>query len=206
MITGRDYFKSLGGEYEEEKIFSTGNDELDALLEEVYFSGISDGYDYAQKEFAEKKVELKTGDAINYYGNYGLMRKNGLMAKMERDRISGDTKSNLRNTSISGGAGGAVAGGIIGGLQGGTKGALIGAPVGAAIGAGASALGTAAGLGLRHSMENGEGEKAKNYKKSWEKQSDLLDLKQGKMSKEEFVKKWGGKIDGKKIKGSKNKD
>lgn len=37
---------------EDEKLFSTGDSELDDLLEEVYYSGISDGYDYAQREFA----------------------------------------------------------------------------------------------------------------------------------------------------------
>ena len=39
---------------EDEKLFSTGDLELDDILEEVYYSGISDGYDYAQREFAEK--------------------------------------------------------------------------------------------------------------------------------------------------------
>ena len=36
---------------EDERLFSTGNEELDDILEEVYYSGISDGYNYAQKEF-----------------------------------------------------------------------------------------------------------------------------------------------------------
>lgn len=40
---------------EGERLFSTGNDELDDILEEVYYSGIEDGYDYAQREFAEKR-------------------------------------------------------------------------------------------------------------------------------------------------------
>ena len=38
--------------YEDEKLFSTGDSELDDILEEVYYSGVEDGYDYAQKEFA----------------------------------------------------------------------------------------------------------------------------------------------------------
>ena len=42
---------------EDEKLFSTGDEELDDILEEVYYSGIEDGYDYAQKEFA--KVTFK---------------------------------------------------------------------------------------------------------------------------------------------------
>lgn len=56
MITGRDLISSY---YEEdEKLFSTGNEELDDILEEVYYSGLEDGYDYAQKEFSSK---LKLG-------------------------------------------------------------------------------------------------------------------------------------------------
>lgn len=42
-----------------EKLFSTGNSELDNLLTEVYYSGIEDGYDYAQKEFAKKEGDSK---------------------------------------------------------------------------------------------------------------------------------------------------
>ncbi len=53
MITGRDFAQSFEGNYEDERLFSTGNDELDGILEEVYYSGIEDGYDYAQKEFAQ---------------------------------------------------------------------------------------------------------------------------------------------------------
>lgn len=39
----------------EERLFSTGNEDLDLILEEVYYSGLEDGYDYFQKEFADKK-------------------------------------------------------------------------------------------------------------------------------------------------------
>lgn len=54
MIIGKDLYNSY---YEEdEKLFSTGNEELDDILEEVYYSGIEDGYDYAQREFGEKKI------------------------------------------------------------------------------------------------------------------------------------------------------
>ncbi len=46
MIIGRNYYE------ESQKLFSTGDSELDDILEEVYYSGIGDGYDYAQREFA----------------------------------------------------------------------------------------------------------------------------------------------------------
>jgi hypothetical protein len=46
-------------EEEDEKLFSTGNDELDDILTEVYYSGIEDGYDYAQREFGLSAKGLK---------------------------------------------------------------------------------------------------------------------------------------------------
>ncbi len=54
-------FKNNYYEEEDEKLFSTGDSELDDILEEVYYSGLEDGYDYAQKEFSKagaiKKAE-----------------------------------------------------------------------------------------------------------------------------------------------------
>ena len=50
----------LKNNYEEnEKLFSTGNSELDDILQEVYYSGLEDGYDYAQKEFAQAQDSEK---------------------------------------------------------------------------------------------------------------------------------------------------
>ena len=43
----------------EERLFSTGDFELDLLLTEVYYSGLEDGYDYAQREFSEKDDDKK---------------------------------------------------------------------------------------------------------------------------------------------------
>lgn len=58
MITGKE-FAEKNFSQAEEKLFSTGNEELDCLLTEVYYSGIEDGYDYAQKEFAKKDSSAK---------------------------------------------------------------------------------------------------------------------------------------------------
>ena len=57
MIKGYDLVKLFSEtEYEEsKKMFSTGDEELDELLERVYSAGIEDGYDYAQKEFSKKE-------------------------------------------------------------------------------------------------------------------------------------------------------
>ena len=48
MITGYDLVNSY---YEDEKLYSTGDDNLDNLLERAF----CDGYEYAQKEFAAYK-------------------------------------------------------------------------------------------------------------------------------------------------------
>jgi hypothetical protein len=56
---------------ESQKLFSTGNSELDDLLTEVYFSGIEDGYDYAQKEFAEKSDNKSTAAGVTLAGASG---------------------------------------------------------------------------------------------------------------------------------------
>ena len=57
IISKNNYYK------ENEKLFSTGDSELDELLEEVYYSGIEDGYDYAQREYAEKESKDGSGAA-----------------------------------------------------------------------------------------------------------------------------------------------
>lgn len=64
---------------EDERLFSTGDEELDDLLEEVYYSGISDGYDYAQKEFTRAAVKDKV--VKNAFGKDGI---GGRMAKRIR--------------------------------------------------------------------------------------------------------------------------
>lgn len=48
--------------------------------------------------------------------------------------------------------------------------------------------------------------KSPKYKKGWDKQKDLLDYRMGKLSKEEYIKRWGGTINGKEVDGSKNKE
>lgn len=92
MITGKDYFKSLGGEYEEQKIFSTGNDELDNILTEVYYSGLEDGYDYAQKEFASVRRVTKAGK---------MLAKEAIKAQ-ESGNLSGVVNASKRAINIKG--------------------------------------------------------------------------------------------------------
>jgi hypothetical protein len=50
MIIGRNFAESY---YEDERLYSTGSDELDDLLERAF----CEGYEYAQREFAEEEEE-----------------------------------------------------------------------------------------------------------------------------------------------------
>ena len=160
MILGRQLIES----YEEnEKLFSTGNDELDEILEEVYYSGLEDGYDYAQREFAEKeekgKDKMKFGDRMNvrrlkstYKG-----RKGDEYLKLHLDQVDPDPevrKKGIKKAAVEGLKAGAkataiivpamaVTGGSINKASGGSfkegakamgGGALIGAGIGTAAG------------------------------------------------------------------------
>lgn len=56
MIIGRQFaerFYSENDYQEEERLYSTGDDKLDELLERAF----CDGYEYAQREFAEEEAE-----------------------------------------------------------------------------------------------------------------------------------------------------
>ena len=65
--------------YDDEKLFSTGDSELDDLLEEVYYSGLEDGYDYAyeEREYAENEDKessagVAAAGAASAGGVYGI--------------------------------------------------------------------------------------------------------------------------------------
>lgn len=45
--------------YDDERLFSTGDPELDDILEEVYYSGIEEGYECFQKEFNKHKLNQR---------------------------------------------------------------------------------------------------------------------------------------------------
>lgn len=51
MITGYDLAEYLFSDNEEERLYSTENEELDELLERAF----SDGYEYAQREFGNRE-------------------------------------------------------------------------------------------------------------------------------------------------------
>ncbi len=77
----RKFHSEIENENNMEKLFSTGNEDLDDILEEVYYSGIEDGYDYAHQEryYAENDDESGAGLAaagtVAGGGVYGLGRR-----------------------------------------------------------------------------------------------------------------------------------
>lgn len=64
MITGRNFAESY---YEDERLYSTGDYELDELLERAF----CEGYEYAQREFNTAGAKQLTS---NYFKNLGKQR------------------------------------------------------------------------------------------------------------------------------------
>lgn len=163
----------------------------------------------------EENAKLKLGDRINMSLNYARMKEGSDREKKERNRLKGipdseEEKSKERRRDMIATGGGATIGTAIGAkmLGASNKTAAKKAAVIGLIGAGSSYVGSKLGEKLEQKVieERKELEKTnKDYRNSWKKQEDLLDVKLGKMSKEKFVKKWGGKLNGKDIKGSMNK-
>lgn len=76
---------------EDEKLFSTGDSELDDILEEVYYSGISDGYDYAyeERDFAKSEEKEDKGGSGAGIAATGGLTAGGVLLHGERkgDRV-----------------------------------------------------------------------------------------------------------------------
>jgi len=199
MIIGRNYYE------ESQKLFSTGNEDLDAILEEVYYSGIEDGYDYAQKEFAEKTTTRKERKELVKAIKKEKLSKEDLESILARARMAKSTNEDVikanegdkeaakrlinRDKKILR-VGSAATGGVSGAIMGSTAG-----PKGALIGAG---VGTAAGLAIGHLAGKGAEKQQKKHgnDKRYETDNKISDdysrVALGKMTPKEFKDKWGG--------------
>lgn len=62
MITGREFARMYSANDYEERLYSTGNEYLDDLLERAF----CEGYEYAQREFAEKEEEEEENKRNNH--------------------------------------------------------------------------------------------------------------------------------------------
>ncbi len=99
MISGKDFAEKYFSQTEEsEKLFSTGDSELDDLLQEVYYSGLEDGYDYAQREFAEKESKDHTTEGAAGLAAAGV-GGGAIVTKAGKKRISRNAEKELKEIS-----------------------------------------------------------------------------------------------------------
>lgn len=98
MITGKELAEKLYSEnekyYESEKLYSTGDDELDDLLERAF----CDGYEYAQREFAKIDTVINK-NALNsvmrdakYKVPTGTSANSSLFKDLSQPKIAGTKK------------------------------------------------------------------------------------------------------------------
>lgn len=164
MTNGKEFAEKMFSEIEDnneiqEKLYSTGNDELDDLLERAF----CEGYEYAQKEFAEKEKDeekkkkkkykneshrgygraIILGDVSGAAGRY-VGKREVEKALEEGDDIETAKKRGLdKATKV-----GAISGAGIGLVQGAAGPGNAGQRVGRAVGA-AAARGVFSGAGAR---------------------------------------------------------
>jgi hypothetical protein len=160
------------------------------LIEELIEKAFCDGYEYAQKEFGkDKKDDLKGLDKVDHFIYKNLTTKRG--RQYYRNTARGKEDDYLARipgaiSTIPGAALGFGLGKAMGKSN--AKSAAIAGLAGAAMGAttyGAGVLGNKSGIKLQKKLK----EKSKKYQDDWKKQEDLIDLAEGKISKEEFIKK-----------------
>lgn len=191
---------------EEERLYSTGNEELDELLERAF----CDGYEYAQREFSKEdrkrrkerdkrlkesgvkwgdRQSIKAWDRSHQKGHTGWFtydsykKRNSDDPEVRKEGINEQMKRHIPAVAATMGLyGGAV--------RFPSDSRLKSAAIGAAIGAGAAGVGGGiAHLESRNAEKHPEGRAAKGF----EKNRDMIKVVEGDMSEEEFVKKYGKK-------------
>lgn len=80
---------------EEEKLYSTGNDELDELLERAF----CEGYEYAQKEYARRDYDGLTEEGKEYLRKQRSIQAETLAKK--RARINKELTSDIQRNTIA---------------------------------------------------------------------------------------------------------
>ena len=163
------------------------------LIDELIEKAFCEGYEYAQREYSEdKKDDLKGLDKVNHFIYKNLTTKRG--RKYYRNTAQG--KEDDYQAKIHGGIS-AILGGSLGYSLGKTAGksnsksAAIAGLSAAGMGAtsyAAGVLGNRSGLKVQRELKKKK--KNKKYREDWKRQEDLIDLSEGKISKEEFIKKY----------------
>jgi hypothetical protein len=190
MYIRRKVFSLLQDETGEERYFSTTDVTLENE-EERTFSVAEDAESLEEKDFSDKKKEeddepkLTTSDKINIKLNKALTTKKDREALVEAYE-DGKSHKYGKQAAKYAAIGNGISGGILGAVVGGKKGAAIGAGIGAVSGA---AAGTRAGVALNKLARKHSGSLDTKTKLA----VDRVKVADGKMTKEEFAKKWRSK-------------
>ena len=179
MYIRRKVFSVITDENGEERLFSTTEfiNEDEYLSEKLYTSDgdltLGDKLDIAIKKHLTTKKD-----------------KEAMIEALEEGKYHKLGKQAAKYGAVAGALSGAVNGALIGGLRKGVKGAVLGGLGGTAIGAGAGSaggyLGTRVEGGLRNIYKDISG-RADTLDKM---RADRVKVAAGKMTKEEFKKKW----------------
>lgn len=183
MYIRRKVFSLLQDETGEERYFSTTDVTLENE-EERTFSVAEDAESLEEKDFSDKKKEeddepkLTTSDKINIKLNKALTTKKdreAFVEAFEDGKSHKYGKQAAKYAAIGSGSG--------------KKGAAIGAGIGAVSGAAGSYAGTRAGVALNKLARKRSGSLDTKTKLA----VDRVKVADGKMTKEEFAKKWRSK-------------
>ena len=200
MILGKDYING----HQEEKLYSTGDEMLDNLLERAF----CEGYELAQREYAEEEKKIKWLDKKNIEALKKFYNKDEELRDIHLKQVDEDpetrkegNKQYLRRStkaSVKGGiAGSAAVGGLSYGLS-----RLLGddrkkSAKNASISLGAGAIGALTSAGVERLITKlGNKVREKDLIEGKEralKNRDTIRVAAGQMSEEEFAEKWGKK-------------
>ena len=200
MILGKDYING----HQEERLYSTGDEMLDNLLERAF----CEGYELAQREYAEEEKKIKWLDKKNIEDLKKLYNKDEELKNIHLKQVDEDpetrkegNKQDLRRSTKASVKGGLTGSAAVGGLAYGLS-RLLGddrkkSAKSAIKSLSAGAIGALTGTGVErliHKLGNKVREKGLiEGKERALKTRDTIRVAAGQMSEEEFAEKWGKK-------------
>ena len=198
MILGKDYING----HQEEKLYSTGDEMLDNLLERAF----CEGYELAQREYAEEEKKIKWLDKKNIEFLKKFYNKDKELKDIHLKQVDEDpetrkegNKQYLRKVTEASVKGGIAVSAAAGGLEYGLS-RLLGedrkeSAENAINSLGAGAAGALTGIGVKRLIhKHGNKVREKDLIEGKEralKTRDTIRVAAGQMSEEEFAKKWG---------------
>ena len=204
MLIGKQFTERLYSENQEEKLYSTGDEMLDNLLERAF----CEGYELAQREYAEEEKKLKWLDKKNIEALKKLYNKDKELRDIRLKQVDEDPETrkegneqDLRRSTKASVKGGIASSAAMSGLSYGLS-RLLGddrkkSAKNASISLGAGAIGALTGAGVErliHKLDNKVREKNLiEGKERALKTRDTIRVAAGQMSEEEFAEKWGKK-------------